>query len=85
MTEMSALTQDGRMKTITAHDAAVGSSLGEELAQQIGSAVVDDKYGAALAVWLDLTARLVKSGVPLQILQNQALCVAMRVTSAGNA
>lgn len=82
---MNALDPNGRMKMITAHDAEVGSSLGEELAQQIGEARSDDKYGVALAAWLDLTGRLVKSGVPLQLLQSQALCVAMRVTSEGNA
>jgi|GEM_PF-5919657 len=82
---MRALDANGKMKLITAHDAEVGVSLGEELAQQIGESVADDKYGVALATWLDLTGRLVKSGVPFQVMQNQVLCVAMRVTSEGNA
>lgn len=82
---MNALDPNGRMKMISAHDAAVGVSLGAELAEQIGSAVADDKYGVALATWLDLTARLVNSGVSFQLLQQQVLCVAMRVTSEGNA
>ena len=82
---MEALGPNGMLKMITAHDAAVGTSIGEDLAQQIGESVADDKYGVALATWMDLTARLVKSGVPLQIIQNQALCVAMRVTSEGSA